>query len=83
MQRLLAQTIILLIALKLQGIMDLLRRYREGDPRQNKRVRNWAGSEVLNELFCIIFKMRPLYKLRQLVGSFPFFFKLTGTANAS
>ena len=52
---------------------------REGDPQQNRRVRTWAGSDVFNELFRILVKMRRLYKLRKV----SFFFKLTATVNAS
>ena len=58
--------------------MDLLRRGREGEPLQNKRVKIWAGSDVFTEFFLMLVKMSPLYKLRD-VGNF---FKLTGTANA-
>ena len=47
--------------------MDLKRRGREGDPQQNKRVRtSRAGSDVLNELFRILVKFCPLYKLRHV-----------------
>ena len=42
MLRILTQTIVLQIALKLQNIIDLLRRGREGDQQQSKRVRTWA-----------------------------------------
>ena len=66
MLRILTQTIVLQIALKLQGIMNLLRRCREGDLQQNKRVGTCAGSDVLNELFRILVKMRPLYELRHV-----------------
>ena len=38
----------------------------EGEPQQNKRVRTWRGSDVFNELLCILAKMRPLYKLRHV-----------------
>ena len=41
-------------------------RGREGDPQHNKRVRTWAGSDVFNELFLLLVKMRPLYKLRHI-----------------
>ena len=34
-------------------------RGREGDPQHNKRVRTWAGSDVFNELFLLLVKMRP------------------------
>ena len=54
------------IVLKLQCIMDLKRGSREGDPRQNKKVRTWAGSDDFNELFRILVKMRPLCKLRHV-----------------
>ena len=40
----------------------VLRRGRGGDPQQNKRGRTWAESDV----FRILVKMRPLYKLRQV-----------------
>ena len=51
MLRISIQTIIIQIALLLQGIMDLKRRGRERDLQQNKRVRTWACSDVFNELF--------------------------------
>ena len=35
-------------------------------PATKKRVRTWAGSDVFNELFRIVVKMRPLYKLRHV-----------------
>ena len=62
MLRILTRTIILQIALKLQGIINLQRRGRERDPQQNKRVRTWEGSDVFvfNELFRILVKVRPL-----------------------
>ena len=62
MLRILTQTIILQIALKLQGIINLQRRGREGDPQQNKRVRTWEGSDVFvfNEVFRILVKVCPL-----------------------
>ena len=50
--------------------MDLLRRGREGDPLQNKRVRTTAGSDVFNDLFSIQAKMRPLYKVRHFICFF-------------
>ena len=50
----------------LHDIMDLEHRGKEGDPQQNKRVRTWAISAVLNEIFRILVKMRPLYKLRHV-----------------
>ena len=53
--------------------MDLLRRGREGDPLQNKRVRTTAGSDVFNDLFSIQAKMRPLYKVRHFIC---FFFQI-------
>ena len=63
--------------------MDLERRGRVGDPQQNKRVRTWAGSVGFNELFRVIFEMRPLCKLRRVSFYISFFFNLKGTANAS
>ena len=71
MTRILTQAIILQIALKLPGIMD---RDRKGDQLQNKRVRTCAGSDVFKELFRILAKIRPFYKLRhvQLVIFFSF-----------
>ena len=38
----------------------------EGDPQQKKRVRTWAGSDALNEIFLIGVKIRPLFKLRHV-----------------
>ena len=64
----LRQTIILQIALKLEGIINhLWRRGREVESEQNERVRTWAGSDVFNELFRILVKMRPLSKLRHVI----------------
>ena len=56
MLRILTQTIILKIAFKLQVIMDLWRRGRDGDPQENKRYRTWVGSDVFNEFFRILAK---------------------------
>ena len=47
------------------------------------KVRNWAGSDVFSQLFGILAKERPLYKLRHVQLINFFLFKLTGTANAS
>ena len=66
MTRILTQTIILQIALKLPGIMDLYCRDRKGDQLQNKRVQTCAGSDVFKELFRILAKIRPFYKLRHV-----------------
>ena len=62
--------------------MDLWRRSKEGDSQQNKRIRSLEGSDVFNEIFCILVKMCPLYKLRH-VSSKISFIKLTGSANTS
>ena len=64
MIRILTETIILQMALKLQGFLDLYGRGREGDSQQIKRVQTWAGSDVFNEIFRILNHMNPLYKLR-------------------
>ena len=52
-------------------------RNREGDLQQNKRFRIWAVSDVFNELFRILVKMRPLYKLAILLLRL-----MKGTTNA-
>ena len=39
---------------------------RDGDLQQNKKVRIWARSDVFNERFRTLAKMRPLYKLRRV-----------------
>ena len=32
----------------------------------DKRVQSWVGTDVFNEIFCILVNMRPLYKLRHV-----------------
>ena len=65
MLRILSQVIILQIALSFK--VSWICSVEVGkETRNNKRVRNLARSDIFNELFRILVKMRPLYKLRHV-----------------
>ena len=55
-----------LVALKLQGIMDLLRKGRKETRHKIRGLEPGQGRMFVMSFFCILIKMRPLYKLRRV-----------------